>query len=199
MDRFGYPRVFIVLSGGLLLGMLLFCSFWNAVWVLPLFALLAVRSFQYMHGTPETPIRRLITAGALTICLCAAACQFAGVRILRIRKAWSGELNAVCRTLVPPVIVSDVFYVPEELAPQPDSVKILYLMEHGLNALETYTGENGIGTFYYLTWKDPRNNMRDLLFDLAGRWDIRPLRTFSVPELEFMSLRLYRLDRKKTP
>ena len=40
MDRWGYSRFFAVLSGGLLLGILLFCTFWNAVWILPFFALL---------------------------------------------------------------------------------------------------------------------------------------------------------------
>lgn len=167
--------------------------------MLPLYALLAVRSFHYMKGTPETASRRMIISGALTVCLCAAACQFSGVRLLRIRKAWSGELNAVCSTLVPPVIVSDVFYVPEELAPQPDSVRTLYLMEHGLPSLETLTSLNGIETFYYLKRMDPYASGPDLLFALAEHWDIRPVRTFSAPELAFLSLQLFRLDRKKTP
>ena len=40
MDKWGYGRVFPVLSFGMLAGMTLFCLFWRAEWVLPFFALL---------------------------------------------------------------------------------------------------------------------------------------------------------------
>ena len=41
MDRFGYEIFFVLLSGGMLLGMILFCIFWESSFVLPLFAVLA--------------------------------------------------------------------------------------------------------------------------------------------------------------
>ena len=40
MDKWGYGKVFPVLSFGMLAGMTLFCLFWRAEWVLPFFALL---------------------------------------------------------------------------------------------------------------------------------------------------------------
>ncbi len=53
-DRFGYERFFIVLSGGMLFGMILFCSFWESLFVLPLFALLAWDGSGSLFGSLET-------------------------------------------------------------------------------------------------------------------------------------------------
>ena len=50
MDRFGYEKVFLVLSGGLLLGMVLFCLCWKSLFVLPLFILLTWDGLASLFG-----------------------------------------------------------------------------------------------------------------------------------------------------
>ena len=40
IDRLGYGRVFVWLSGAMLAGALLFCIFWRQIWILPIFAVL---------------------------------------------------------------------------------------------------------------------------------------------------------------
>lgn len=40
MDKLGYSLIFTLLSGGMLLGMILFCIFWETIWILPFFAVL---------------------------------------------------------------------------------------------------------------------------------------------------------------
>ncbi len=40
MDRFGYEKIILVLSSGMLAGIILFCGAWQSLWILPIFALL---------------------------------------------------------------------------------------------------------------------------------------------------------------
>lgn len=50
MDKWGYGRIFPLLAGGMLTGLVLFCCCWKSVWVLPLFALLMWDSMASLCG-----------------------------------------------------------------------------------------------------------------------------------------------------
>lgn len=76
-------------------------------WMFPLIAVMAVESI---------PSSRPIVIAAIVLAACSFAIQFEGIRILRMKLRFSESLLDVVRTDANRFVVTDVFWIPEDLA-----------------------------------------------------------------------------------
>jgi hypothetical protein len=76
-------------------------------WMFPLIAVMAIESI---------PASRLIMIAAAVLAICSFAIQFEGIRTLRMKLRFSENLLRAVRTDANRVVVTDVFWIPEDLA-----------------------------------------------------------------------------------
>jgi hypothetical protein len=76
-------------------------------WMFPLIAVMAFESI---------PASRLIMITAAVLAICSFAIQFDGVRILRMKLRFSESLLTATKTDANRVVITDVFWIPEDLA-----------------------------------------------------------------------------------
>ncbi len=159
--------------------------------LLPLFAVLAMMSFDYAKKS------KVLVSAMILICLCAAVCQFYGFSLLKERKEFGHSLNQLCREQKVPLVITDVFFVPEELAAQnPDETAVLFVSDEGLIPLKKMTEVTGADRFLFVT--NERYHAASRLPDVfSSGWNIRLVRILSSPRLNFMTLHIFLLERKK--
>jgi hypothetical protein len=76
-------------------------------WMFPLIAVIAIESI---------PASRPIVIAAAVLAICSFAIQFEGIRTLRMKLRFSENLLSAVRTDANRVVVTDVFWIPEDLA-----------------------------------------------------------------------------------
>jgi hypothetical protein len=76
-------------------------------WMFPLIAVMAIESI---------PASRPIVIAAAVLAICSFAIQFEGIRTLRMKLRFSENLVTAVRTDANRVVVTDVFWIPEDLA-----------------------------------------------------------------------------------
>jgi hypothetical protein len=76
-------------------------------WMFPLIIVMALESI---------PASRLIAIAAIVLAICSIAIQFEGIRILRMKLRFSESLLTAVHTDPSRVVVTDVFWIPEDLA-----------------------------------------------------------------------------------
>ena len=138
----------------------------------------------------------------LLILFCAAASQLTGLKLLLERKKVSTRTVEFCTALETPLIISDVFFVPEELAGLPRSTQVLFLngQEIGIRFVTAYADKNKFREIYLLTSDNFTTFPADkpLGMQLMKYWKIDPRaqRLFTSKYTGMMTLRLYKLERR---
>jgi hypothetical protein len=138
----------------------------------------------------------------LLILFCAAASQLTGLKLLLERKKVSTRTVEFCTALETPLIISDVFFVPEELAGLPRSTQVLFLngQEIGIRFVTAYADKNKFREIYLLTSDNFTTFPADkpLGMQLMKYWKIDPRaqRLFTSKHTGMMTLRLYKLERR---
>ena len=138
----------------------------------------------------------------LLILFCAAASQLTGLNLLLERKKVSTRTVNFFTALEAPLIISDVFFVPEELAGLPRSTQVLFLngQEIGIRFVTAYADKNKFRQIYLLTSDNftmfPQE--KPLGMQLMKYWKVDPRtqRLFISKHTGMMSLRLYKLERR---
>jgi hypothetical protein len=138
----------------------------------------------------------------LLIFFCAVASQLSGLSLLLERKKVSTRTVNFCTALETPLIISDVFFVPEELAGLPRSTQVLFLngQEVGIRFVTAHADKNKFRQIYLLTSDKftmfPQE--KPLGMQLMKYWKIDPRaqRLFISKNTGMMSLRLHKLERR---
>lgn len=166
--------------------------------LIPLMLVPAVALFQ-----PEFSQNSRMRKGIyLLIFFCAIASQLTGLHLLIQKKKLSNHIVKFCTNLEAPIIATDVFFAPEELAGLPRSTQVLFLngQEVGIRFLTAYADKNKVRQIYLLTSDHfstfPAN--KPLGMQMMKYWNIDPRaqRYFPSKYAGMMSMRLHKLDRR---
>lgn len=145
---------------------------------------------------------RLRKGVILLIFFCAIASQLTGLHLLIQKKNLSNNIVKFCTNLETPIIATDVFFAPEELAGIPRTTQVLFLngQEIGVRFLTAYADKNNVRQIYLLTSDQFSTFSGDkpLGMQLMKYWKIDPRaqRYFPSKYAGMMSLRLHKLDRR---
>lgn len=164
--------------------------------ILPVTALLAVYAFCRMRNV--FPRHTMIALSLLL--LCSVFSQLYGLHLRTARKQFSHEVVHTCRILNTPLIATDVFFVPEELAGVPDGTAVVYLTGDpaGPGALTAYADHKGYRRIHLITGGrfSAFSGDKPLGMYLNGTWTIQRVRSFEDKRMGFLTLHLWELNRR---
>jgi len=155
--------------------------------LLPMYAVLAVLSIR------EIP-SKTVRIAFLGVCLIAAVCQFRGARLLEERKDFGNELNEICRKAPVPLVLTDAFFVPEELAALRGTPPVLWIHSEGIRTFQALTELNGLNCFLFLSG-ERFASAPELIPVLKGRWQFKKLRRMEDPDMKILTLNIYLAER----
>lgn len=155
--------------------------------LLPMYAVLAVLSIR------EIP-SKVVRIAFLGVCLIAAVCQFRGVRLLEERKNFGNELNEICRKAPVPLVLTDAFFVPEELASLNGTPPVLWIQSEGIPTFRALTELNGLNCFLFLSGEHFAS-APELIPGLGGQWQFKKLRRMEAPDMKILTLNIYLAER----
>lgn len=166
--------------------------------LIPLMAVPAMALFQ-MEFSKDSRLRKGVF---LLILFCAAASQLTGLKLLLEKKKLSNNVVSFCTELDAPLIITDVFFVPEELAGIPRSTQVLFLngQEIGPLFVTRYADTKKVRQIYLLTSDFfstfPKNKPLGMQMMKYWKMDPRAQRLFVQKHTGMMSLRLHKLERR---
>ena len=155
--------------------------------LLPMVAVLAVLSVKEVSS-------KTVRISFLAVCLISAVCQFRGERLLDERKKFGNELNEVCQKAQVPLILTDVFFVPEELASLNGTLPILWIQSEGIPIFHALAQHSGLPCFLFIT-SDRFAGAPELLPALDGEWRFTELRRLENPDMKLLALNIYQVER----
>jgi len=155
--------------------------------LLPMYAVLAVLS---MREIPS----KIVRTAFLAVCLISAVCQFRGARLLQERKAFGNGLNEICRKAPVPLILTDAFFVPEELASLNGTPPVLWIRSEGIRTFRALADLNGLDRFLFLSGEHFAD-APELIPALGGQWRFRQLRRLENPDMKILTLNISLAER----
>ena len=155
--------------------------------LLPIYAVLAVLSMKNFSS-------KAVRISFLAVCLISAVCQFRGMRLLEERKKFGNELNEICRNSYMPLILTDVFFVPEDLASLNGSSDILWIQSGGIPIFHALTQHSGLPCFLFIS-SDRFAGAPELIPALSGAWRFKKLCRLENPDMKLLALNIYEAER----
>lgn len=157
--------------------------------LLPMYAVLAVLAAREISS-------KTVRIAFLAVCLISAVCQCRGVRLLEERKNFGNELNKFCHDAYVSLILTDTFFVPEELAWQNRTHPVLWIQSEGIPTFRALADHNGLHNFLFLSGEHFAS-APELIPSLSGEWHFKKLRRLEAPDLKILTLNIYLAERKK--
>lgn len=153
--------------------------------LLPMFAVLAVLCIKnFSSATVRIPF--------LAVCLISAVCQFRGVRLLEERKNFGDKLNKTCHDALVSPILTDVFFVPEELAWL--NWGTLWIQSEGIPVFRALAQHKELPGFVFIT-SDRFASAPELIPALSGEWRFKKLCRLENPDMKLLALNIYKAER----
>ena len=153
--------------------------------LLPMFAVLAVLCIKNFSSAT-------VRISFLSVCLIAAVCQFRGVRLLEERKNFGDKLNKTCHDALVSPILTDVFFVPEELAWL--NWRTLWIQSEGIPVFRALAQHKELPGFVFIT-SDRFASAPELITALSGEWRFKKLCRLENPDMKLLALNIYEAER----
>ena len=153
--------------------------------LLPMFAVLAVLCIKNFSSAT-------VRISFLAVCLIAAVCQFRGVRLLEERKNFGDKLNKTCHDALVSPILTDVFFVPEELVWL--NWRTLWIQSEGIPVFHALAQHNELPGFLFIT-SDRFASAPELIPALSGEWRFKKLCRLENPDMKLLALNIYEAER----
>ena len=158
------------------------------VLLLPSFAVLAALGAEGISSS------KVLCISFLSVCLLSAACQLRGALLLEERKDFGDDLNEICRKDPVPLIMTDVFFVPEELASLGGNPPVLWIQSEGIPPFRALADLNKLDRFLFLTG-ERFSSAPELIPALSGEWRFHELGCLEDPNMKILALNIYTVER----
>ena len=155
--------------------------------LLPMAAVLAVLSIKHFSSAT-------VRISFLAVCLISAVCQLRGVQLLEERKKFGDTLNEICLNAHASLILTDAFFVPEELASLKGKPPILWIQSEGIPVFRVLAKQSGLPCFLFLSG-EKFAGAPELIPALGREWRFKKLRHLENPQMKLLAMNIYLAER----